>query len=234
MGTGWSEIVTNSAMVFIDDVRLQEAAADNPALFFRRMSLYVDMAIPMLSRPPELLSWLQCGMTPPTYGDYEWVADQTSTTTETEVSTGMIGYELFSCVARQTDLAGNVTTTQYLEASYNAETGVVTFPQQNMAGVSYDMDFYTDGTFSNTLTATQIRLLGLATACVWDERFSRNWLNIQMKIHDQSFMTANESSYMREATSRAKVNRALFNDELRKYEQDCAYQRSVLNTNAWV
>lgn len=46
MGTKWSEIISNHAMLEIDDVRLQEDAANNPAAFLRRMSLYMVNAIP--------------------------------------------------------------------------------------------------------------------------------------------------------------------------------------------
>lgn len=46
MGTKWSEVISNHAMVAIDDVRLQEEAANDPAAFLRRMSLYMVNAIP--------------------------------------------------------------------------------------------------------------------------------------------------------------------------------------------
>ena len=35
MGTKWSEVISNHAMVAIDDVRLQEEAANDPAAFLR-------------------------------------------------------------------------------------------------------------------------------------------------------------------------------------------------------
>ena len=43
MGTKWSEIISNHAMLEIDDVRLQEEAASDPAAFLRRMSLYLHL-----------------------------------------------------------------------------------------------------------------------------------------------------------------------------------------------
>lgn len=232
MGTSWMEIITNSAMVFIDDVRLQDDAAISPAQFFRRMTLYMNMAIPVFNRPPEMMAYLTRGMQEPTYDDYEWVSTQESTAQSTVVATGLTGFELFSCVIREMDAAGNVTLTPYGNAEYDPQTGNVTFPQQSAAGTTYVLDFYTDGSFLNELTPSQKRILGLCVACVWDERFSRNWLNMQMKIHDQSFETVNESNYIKEVTARLSTNQALLAEALHKYEQDCAYLNTVTARNA--
>ena len=62
MGTSWAEVITNSAMVYIDDLRLREDLAVNPAQFFRKMALYMNQAIPLLNRPPELLNFLTVGL----------------------------------------------------------------------------------------------------------------------------------------------------------------------------
>ena len=37
MGTTWSEIITDYAMVEIDDLRMRAELQDNPALFFRAL-----------------------------------------------------------------------------------------------------------------------------------------------------------------------------------------------------
>lgn len=227
MGTQWIEIVTDYAMVLIDDTRLTDDAAADPAQFFRRMSLYINLAIPLLNRPPELQSYLSNELRQPQYTDAEWISTEESLTAETAVSTGNVGYGLFSCAVRQTDAAGNISLTRYDAAAYDSETGVVTFPIQAAENTEYIMDFYNDGEFKNELTATQKRLLGIATAYVWDERFSRNWLNMQMKIHDQSFTTVNESTYTEKITARLKTNKKLLSDELWKYEQDCNYNAYV-------
>lgn len=231
MGTPWSEVITNSAMVVIDDVRLQEDAAVNPAQFLRRMSLYMDVAIPMLTHPPELAERLTEGMVKAEYADFEWTSTEESMEQETVVETEKTGFDLCSCVIRRTSARGNnVTYVPYPEVTYDPETGAVTFPAQEAAGVEYMLDFYKDGEFAEDLTARQMRLLGMAIACVWDERFSRNWLNMQMKVHDQSFDVVNESNYIKETTARTGRTRAAFYDELRKYEQDCAYMGTVPQT----
>ena len=227
MGTPWTEIICNYAMPVMDDVRLNDQMGENPALFFRRMALYMDLAIPMVSRPPELDSYLNYELTKPDYDDFIWRSTSESLEGETTVETSMTGYELFSCSLREVDDSGVVTSTPVSGVTYDPETGTVVFPQQEAVGLEYNVDFYTDGSFYYDLTEAQKRLLGLAVGVVWDERFSRNWLNITMKVKDASFDTVNESNYMREVQNRLFMNRHLLNDELRKYEQDVAYKNTV-------
>lgn len=228
MGTAWSEVICNYAMPIIDDVRLTDQMDENPALFFRRMSLYVNLALPNLSRPPELDAYLKYDLVQPVYADTTWVSTEDSLEGNTVLATEYIGFDLFSCSLRTVDDAGLVTLTNIPNVSYDSETGEVTLPQQESVGLEYILDFYTDGSFGNELTEAQKRLVGMAIAIVWDERFSRNWLNLQQKIKDSSFDTVNESNYMREVQSRLVTNRGLLNDELRKYEQDLAYSNTVL------
>ena len=144
MGTSWAEVITNSAMVYIDDLRLREDLAVNPAQFFRKMALYMNQAIPLLNRPPELLNFLTVGLIQPTFGDSTWTSTQESTVQETVVETGQVGFSLFSCVVSRADSRGNVTFTPYTAAGYDSETGKVTFPVQAAAGTQYVLDFYTD------------------------------------------------------------------------------------------
>lgn len=227
MGTPWTEIICNYAMPVMDDVRLIDQMGENPALFFRRMALYMDLAIPMVSRPPELDSYLNYELVKPVYDDMIWRSTSESLEGETTVETSMTGYELFSCSLREVDESGVVTSTPVSGVTYDPETGTIVFPQQETVGLEYNVDFYTDGSFYYDLTEAQKRLLGLAVGVVWDERFSRNWLNITQKIKDASFDTVNESNYMREVQNRLFMNRHLLNDELRKYEQDVAYKNTV-------
>ena len=227
MGTPWTEIICNYAMPVMDDVRLIDQMGENPALFFRRMALYMDLAIPMVSRPPELDSYLNYELVKPVYDDMIWRSTSESLKGETTVETTMTGYDLFSCSLREVDESGVVTSTPVSGVTYDPETGTIVFPQQETVGLEYNVDFYTDGSFYYDLTEAQKRILGLAVGVVWDERFSRNWLNLTMKVKDASFDTVNESNYMREVQNRLFMNRHLLNDELRKYEQDVAYKNTV-------
>ena len=224
--TQWAEIICNHAMVQIDDERLTEQLGYSPALFFRRMSEYVVNAIPMLNRPPELQKRLLSDMVAPSYADAMWTSDDASLSSETVVQTGATDFDICSVCVRTVGRGGVVSLESYPGAEYDSTTGAVTFPVQTEAGVQYQIDFYSDGSFFD-LTPTIKRLFGLAIAVVWDERFARNWLNNQMKIKDSSFETVNESNYMATTESRMIQNRQALNDELRKYEQDIAYLRAV-------
>lgn len=228
MGTSWSEIVTDHAMVEIDDVRLQEAAQENAAAFLRKMSLYMVNAIPLFNMPPEMSDWLQEGITFPQYGDFYWESTVQSTGEETKVDTGMKGYALFSCAIVRQDAAGVTYYVPYREAVYDPESGTVTFPAQEESGTHYTLDFYTDGAFAQELTMRQKRILGMCVAAVWDERFyGHNWLNDQMKVKDASFETVNEGTYMEKGSQKHQKNRARLMDELHKYEQDCTHLNVV-------
>ena len=224
--TNWAEICA-AAMVPIDDLRLQEQLEISPALFYRRMSLFITTAMPMLSRPPELLHYLVNGMEAPKYDDFEWISTEESTTQETVVDTGKTGFELCSCIILEVLDDGRITSTPYA-VNYDAETGYVTFPQQTAAGVNYELDFYTDGTFKD-LSHPQIHLFALAIAVVWDERFVENWLNRQPKINDSSFTTVNEANWTEKQSQAHRRLSQDFYEELKQYEQLCAYNSRVYN-----
>lgn len=226
-GTAWSEVITNYALVLIDDDQMKEKLTTDPALFLREMAMWVQTAIPLMSRPPELLRFLQEGLELPQYDDAVWVSTVDSTTEETIVATGKAGFELCSCVIAVPAAGNGVEFIPYHDFTYDAQTGGVTFPQQDNAATEYRLDFYTDGHFAHELTQTQKRLLAKAIAVTWDERFNRNWLNIQPKPHDKSFDMVNENSTMKESTNRYLRNLESFYRELGKYEQDCAYARAV-------
>lgn len=218
MATKLADIIAE-AMLYIDDVRLQEQLQTNPALFCRRMSAYVTSAMPLLSNPPELYHHISKDFVPATYTSYEWVSTEESTTQETVVETGFSGYELVTAVVRSED---GEYVTAYSDFTYDSETGNITFPIQSMSGIDYEVDFYTDGEVAD-LTLSMLRLYGLAVTVVWYQRLDNNWLNITPKIRDSSFSTINESNYMDKMDGRMKSVMLEFRDELRKYEQNNAY-----------
>lgn len=220
MGTAWSEIITDYAMVEIDDLRMKEELQENPALFFRSMSLYMKNAIPYFNNPPEMQEWLS--YTAPSFADYMWTA--VASDSETVVNTNLIGYDLFSVQMLSTDQYGTVTATSYTSATYDSETGNVTFPAGLTEGTQFQIDFYTDGTFDNELTGEEKRILGLCVDYVWNVRFSGNWLNMQPKVQDANFTIGSESNYTRAQTERMRQKRIAVNDEIHKYAQNIAYR----------
>lgn len=230
IGTRWAEIVTDHAMVFIDDIRLNEMAQDNPARFFRRMTLYMKNAIPLFSRPHQMIQYLKDGLVYPEFADAEWVSTAESVTDPEgfTLQTENIGFDVFSCAVMRQNEDGSTYEEPYTLAQYDPDTGAVKFPQQEEEGLEYLLDWYKDGRFGEKeLTDTQKRILGLCVASVWDERFFREWLADAPKVHDRSFNPPNEAQYMEKGMKKKLENRGLLNDELRKYEQDCAYANVV-------
>ena len=224
MGTDFSTIICQYAMVEIADPRLDEELAANPAAFFRKMSLYMQNAIPRFNRPPEIRQWLQ--FTPPRFGDYRWTAPEQSEQPQV-VDTGMIGFELFNCGVVCVNRTGAPIYTPYTEAQYNKETGEVTFPAWLDEGAVFEMDFYTDGTFEQELTYEMQRILGLCVQYIWETRFVGDWLDRTPKVTDKSFSTPNEANATRANTERIKFLRGQLDDEIISFEHNLAYQQTV-------
>ena len=227
--TSWMDVIVTSAMPIIDDVRWQEELATSPALFFRAKSVMVPLAVSVLTHPLEFYQALVRDIQFAEYGETEWTSTAQSKTEVTTIPTDYAGYDVVSCVIRSIDKFGNTALIPY-DITYDPETGSITFPQQEEEGTVYQVDFYKDGTFAFELSPVQKRLVGLSIACIWDERFSRNWLNIQMKLKDSTFDTVNESNYIQNVQNRLLQNQKQLSDEMRRYEQDCAYADIVPNT----
>lgn len=227
--TAWSDLIA-AAMLIIDDVRWRDDLATSPAIFYRAKADWVKAAIPKLNRPPELYRYLTQNVTEPEYADISWTSDTASMTQTTELDTGCTGFDLCSVCLRSAD---GTQLTPYTDFTYDAESGVVEMGIQSAAGLEYSIDFYTDGEL-NTLTPAQTDLFALALAIVWDQRMDRNWLNLQMKIHDSAFSTASEGTYAEKINQRLMRNIQLFRDALTKYEQDCAYYGRFQNGNSQI
>lgn len=223
MGTAWAEIITDYAMVEINDIRLQKDAKENPALFLRRMSLYMKNAIPLFSDPPEEQAWLSA--TEPAFADASWVSSGSEE--EETVTTEYRGFDLMSVVQEQTARTGELLLLPYTEAAYDPETGVVTFPGGIPEGTIFRMDFYTDGSFANDLSLAEKRILGKCMALVWEERFSGDWLNMQPKVNDKSFNVGSEANHIRSMTERGKALRAELYAEISRYAQNLQYMELV-------
>ena len=219
-----SEII-NDAMVIIDDVRLSQQLSENPALFYRRMNEYVGLSVPLMSSPPELYTYVSSGYSMSLFADSMWLSTPESTTQAAEYDTGYKNFDLCSVSLMSADMKHS---TPYSGAAYDPETGIVTFPIQPSEGLTYEIDFYKDGSFSDMSPQIK-RLFALAVALMWNERLNNEWLSIHPKIKDSAFDTVNESNWIDKMTFRSKELRREFSDEIKKYEQMVAYERVVHN-----
>lgn len=242
--TTWSEIICNSAMTFINDDRMVDKLANNPARFLREMSLFMRLAIPRFNRPVEAMQIL-ARRTEPVFSSFLWTANEDTTPPEepdeeenpespvspgasgVRVYTGQIGFELCSVVVRSLDRYENPVETPYPHAAYDPETGIVTFPEGIADGTVFDLDFYTDGQFETDLPPEMARILGLCIQSVWENRFTSAWLPRTAKVSDRSFTPPNEANWTRAQEEKRRSLEATLNEELRHYEQNCAYRRVV-------
>ncbi len=231
--TGWSEIICDYAMLYINDDRMTEKLKNNPARFFREMSLYINSAIPRFNRPVEIVAYLKQG-TQPVFDSFLWTAQEENPPAPSQggalegtitVNTEMTGYEMCSAVIRGEDRYGNPTETP-AAAQYDPETGKITIAEA-IPGTVYDFDFYTDGYFENELTQEMKRLLGLCVQSVWENRFTSAWLPRAAKVSDRSFTPPNEANWTRAQEEKRRSLEAALNEELRHYEQNCAFSRVV-------
>lgn len=243
MGTSWAEVITTYAMTQINDIRLNQKAAEDPALFYRVMSEYLVNAIPLFNSPPEEQEWLSA--TPSTYGDTTWTApapkspadeggtgenpEAEESLTAWQLDTGLVGFGLMSVVQEGTSRTGELLLLPYTQATYDAETGVVTFPDDTPEGTRFRLDFYQDGTFDRDLSDAEKRILGLCMKEIWTEHFSADWLNMQPKVNDKSFNVGSEANHIRSMTERGRTVSSALYAEMKKYEQNLAYNAVVRN-----
>lgn len=230
MGTSWASVITDDAMLIINDIRLNTELAENPALFFRKMSFYMKNAVPRFNRPPEMKEWL--GYTEPVFNAAIHTVIE-ETTENLVIELGLTGYDLMSAGTLTDDVYGNPVYTSIPEATYNADTGSVTIPATEsdpiQAGTVISMDFYTDGTFDNELTAAQRRILALCIQYAWEMGFVNDWLNRTPRAKDRSFDAGNVSNQTRANTERLNAVRRTLDDEMTGYAQSCEYMQATRN-----
>lgn len=220
--TTFSEVITDFAMVQIDDERLQALLAENPARFFRKMSLYMINAIPRFTHPPEARIWLR--FTAPTFDDYTYTVTGEEDG-QAEVETGITGYSIASAVYTMDDGYGGLMDVPVPILSSDPETGALTIEisEDIPPETPIMLDFYTDGLFDRELDYRVKRILGLCVQLEWEMRFVNAFLIQTPKIKDKSFDVGSESNLTRANTERIRMLTDNLNDEMRKFAQDVAY-----------
>ena len=228
MGTSWASVITDDTLLLINDLRLNNELAENPALFFRKMAFYMKSAIPRFNRPPEITGWLT--YTEPTYNAMVYTVEDEQTADFT-IASGLAGYELMSAGTMSEDVYGNPVYTPFSGATYDPETGDIaveaSFDAPVAAGTVLSFDFYTDGTFDHDLTDGQRRILALCLQYVWEQAFADEWLNRAPRAKDRSFDAGNVSSQTRANTERLNAIKRTLDDEMTGYAQSCEYIQAV-------
>ena len=209
-------------MVLIDDIRLTEELANDPALFFRKMALYLKNAIPMFGKPPEEKARLRG--TEPQYDSFTYTVEVPG---EQTIETGKTGYELCSAETVRLDKFGNPVSIPVPGTAYDAQTGTVTVPDGQMPGDRLDINFYTDGVFPVELSYSEKQILGLCLQYVWEARFAGDWLNRVPKPRGKSFEMPASAPQTRADTERLILLKRQIDGKVRSYAQSIAYDNVV-------
>lgn len=217
MATLFSDVLTQYAMQFIDDVRWQEQLALNPAQFFRAKSQALIASVPRFNRPPTMQSYL--GYTMPQYGDFTYTVQETDTF-PLIVETGMKSFDLCSVGTIAIEEDGGAIYKPIRDFNYEEGSGNVTINEEQTVGTAIEFDFYTDGVFLNTLDPTQQRILGLCVAYDWYYRMENAFLNVLNPITDKTFSPRSAPAEdKRSNTARFKELGIQLSGELMAYEQ---------------
>lgn len=231
------EVLTKYCAQYVDDIRLEELAVDNPPLYARKMSAYLNVAIPLFNKPAEVLPYLVGDKNDPKYVEAKYDNAQ-YTLTETITSSKVVslgdeyvGYELFSAHVLTRDASGNVVSLPAAECEYDKTTGNVTInataDNPIEKGVVFDFDFYTDGYFENDLPIEMKNILGMCFQVVWQDRFNTDWLSNVAKVEDKSFYEQNRARKMDADTARLNQLRRKLAEEMRQYEQNLYYKATI-------
>ena len=135
------------------------------------------------------------------------------------------GYDLCGVRMRYYDRTGALMLIP-MPCYYDSATGdVFVAPTQDVAeGTEFEIDFYKDGQFNNTLTPQMCDVIGLCFQYVWQDRFNTDWLSIVSKIEDKSFQEQNRANKMNADGMRLREIAIKLYDSMRKFEQDVAYK----------
>jgi len=222
MGTSWAEVIVDYGLTKINDIRLTEEMEANPALFFRKMSLYMKNAIPRFSRPAEEQEWLRC--VEPVYDSFEYQAKGMDGET---VETGKLEFEVFGATVIGRDKFENPVAVPLEGCRYDTLTGRVTLPSGIDSYTRISMDFYTDGVFHRELSMEEKNILGMCIQLVWEGRFAGDWLSRVPKVKDKSSDMGSEANRTRADTERLKFLTSELNDTMIRYAQNLAYRNVV-------
>lgn len=224
------KVITEYCAVYVDDINLQALAEEDMPLYARRIWGLFRPAINLFNLPAKMPIYLlgtpeNPKLTEPIYGstDYTVTEDKIAPFTVPLGDSGK-GYELFCCREKTFDDFGNVIMLPTAVASYDSETGIVTFnaSAENPIpkGTIFDMDFYADGYFVETLSSEIMNILGMCFQVVWQTRFINDWLSNVPKVEDKSFFEQNRANKIKADNERFNLLQTNLAQAMRRFEQN--------------
>lgn len=236
MSTPILKVISEYCSVYIHDQQLQALAIEDPPLYARKAWGYLRAAIPLFNMPAEMPIYLlgtpnEPKYTEPKYDDtIKVITEEITEDRVIELGADFVGYDLFACREQQ-QAGGNIVFSVANNVTYDAATGEITVHATESApvpaGTVYNMDFYTDGAFDNTLSHEIMNILGLCFAIVWENHFMNDWVSMIPKVEDRSFTTQNQANKIRADSERLIVLTTQASQQMRRFEQ-ALEQRTIL------
>lgn len=238
MSTQILPVITGYCSIYVDDINMSELATSDPPLFARNMWQLLKPALAKFDHPPEMQKYIfgtsdNPKLIEPKYDDttYTTSADYT-TDIQFPLSTEYQNYDIVAARLKSYDKTGNVYYVPY-ECSFTEipQIGImvtISVPSGTTvpAGSVFDLDFYKDGYFANTLSPQMCDIIGLCFQYVWQDRFNTDWLSIVSKVEDKSFQEQNRANKMNADGMRLRELSVKLYDKMRKFEQDVAYNNT--------
>lgn len=228
MSTAWEPIETQAMTYIKNDLSLDWDMKNRLAVFYNRMAAYMDWAIPLFNRPPEMLLKLQ-DLTAPDFEDVDYTPTEKQEAPVT-IETNLTGFDICSCGLMGKDQFGNVTYSP-VQCVYDAESGDVVINTALAAEDTLSINLYKSGEFAADLSRTEQTILAYAIYAAWEHRFDNNATERTSKIRDSSFTTISEASQTNSNTARQREVMQQFYGMLRHYEENRNYIATVLSTN---
>ncbi len=229
------KVITEYCAVYVDDINLQTLAEEDTPLYARRIWGYFRPAINLFNLPAKMPLYLlgtpeNPKLTEPIYGSTQYTVEEDKTADFTlKLGDSGKGYELFCCRIRTFDDFGNVIMLPTSVASYDSETGIVTFTASAEnpipKGTIFDIDFYTDGYFAETLSPEIMNILGMCFQVVWQTRFMNDWLSNVSKVEDKSFYEQNRANKIKADNERFQLLQTNLAQAMRRFEQNLAQRK---------
>ena len=211
------EHIMEAAMIWIrNEPSLEFDRSHRLPLFYRRMWGYLQAAIPLFNRPPEMLATLR-RLSPPRFGS------KTLTVPSSGVLQGLAGFQLCSAVKIGLDDLGDPYPMPLKVSSYDTETGLLTVGEELSEGDTVETDYSASGYFLDDLQPEACQLLAFCIYDVWEHRFANNFLERTSKLRDPTFSTVSEASMTQANTARVLEADRRLADLLRTYADNLEY-----------
>lgn len=229
------KVITEYCEPYINDPKLLDKKVNNKPLYARQVWGLFRPAIPYFNIPAEMPEFLMGTpenpkIVEPVYGNFRYI-------TEAEITSNFViqlddngkGYELFCCQMVTFDDFENWVLVP-TNATYDSINGTVTLyatPENPIPkGTIFDMDFYKDGYFMETLNNTEMGILGMCFQIAWQRHeFNNDWISNIPKVEDKSFYEQNRANKEKADDSRLDQYKSELAGAMRRYEQNLAHKK---------